>query len=89
MKRKMMRSEEEIIDYMDEACDKVWLIRTIPPINPDPDIEKERVRNVDRILSKYDDIPDDGYSDWECGYWSGILGALRWVLGDEKDSLDT
>lgn len=28
-------------------------------------------------------------SDWDYGYWSGILAALRWVMGDEKDFLDT
>ena len=28
-------------------------------------------------------------SDWEYGYQSGILAALRWVLGEEKDFLDT
>ena len=22
-------------------------------------------------------------------YWEGIMSAIRWVLGDEKDSLDT
>lgn len=29
-------------------------------------------------------------SDWEYGYWSGVMATLRWVLGDEeKDNLDT
>ena len=42
----------------------------------------------------YHDIPTDrrgriNYTDWECGYWNGIMSALRWVLGDEKDFLDT
>lgn len=40
------------------------------------------------ILNAYDDIPDDGYDDWECGYWNGILGAMRWVLGEDRDFLD-
>lgn len=83
-----LRDREEIGQYADEACDKVWLMRS-KPVPERPDIEKDRVAAVKRILSTYDDIPEDGYSDWECGYWNGILGALRWVLGDEKDFLDT
>ena len=72
---------------MDEAFDKVWLMRTHP--GEMSDIELKRRQAATRILSTYPDIPKGGYSDWECGYWNGILGALRWVLGDEKDFLDT
>ena len=78
---------EEIKEYMNEACDKVWLTRTHP--DDDPDIEVTRVHNVNRILDTYIDIPENGYTSWEIGYWNGILGALRWVLGDDKDFLDT
>lgn len=81
------RTEDEITDYMNEAWDKVWLMRSEPC--EDMDIEARRLAGVKRILRTYDDIPDNGYTDWECGYWNGILGALRWVLGDEKDFLDT
>lgn len=93
-----MRRVKEIKEYMDEAFDKVWLMRTHPcDISS---IEKERVKNVtwvtarnaifeQRILETYPDIPEDEYTDWESGYWNGILGALRWVLGDEKNDLDT
>ena len=83
-----MRKREEIKEYLDEAFDKVWLTRTHPCDNPG--IEKTRSENVKRILKTYDDIPDDGeYTSWESGYWNGILGALRWVLGEEKNFLDT
>lgn len=83
-----MRSEEEILMYEKEASEKVWLMRTVPCDNAK--IEKSRQAAVQRILTVYDDIPQKGYSDWECGYWNGVLGALRWVLGDEeKDNLDT
>lgn len=82
-----MRRVKEIKEYMDEAFDKVWLMRTHPcDISS---IEKERVKNVQRILETYPDIPEDEYTNWESGYWNGILGALRWVLGDEKNDLDT
>lgn len=83
-----MRDREEIGAYLDEASDKVWLMRS-RPCSENPAIEKDRRAAVQRILETYDDIPKRGYSDWECGYWNGILGALRWVLGDEKDFLDT
>lgn len=83
----MKRRTTEIKAYMDEAFDKVWLMRTHPCDNLD--IEARRVSAIERILSTYDDIPENGYTDWECGYWNGILGAMRWVLGDDKDFLDT
>lgn len=82
-----MRRVKEIKEYMDEAFDKVWLMRTHPC--DIPSIEKERVKNVQRILETYPDIPENEYTNWESGYWNGILGALRWVLGDEKNDLDT
>ena len=82
------RSEQELIDYEKEADDKVWLMRTSPCDNPE--IEARRQVAAERILATYDDIPEEGYNDWECGYWNGIMATLRWVLGDEeKDNLDT
>lgn len=83
-----IRSINEIEEYMDEAFDKVWLMRS-HPVEDNPSIEAARCEAVNRILTSYDDIPDDGYTDWECGYWNGILGALRWVFGEEKDFLDS
>ena len=83
----MRRSKKEIIAYMDEAFDKVWLMRTHPC--EEAEIEKRRLAAIERIFNTYDDVPDEGYTDWECGYWNGILGAMRWVLGEEKDFLDT
>lgn len=63
-------------------------MRTSPCENPE--IEVRRQAAVERILTTYDDIPEKGYSDRECGYWNGVLATLRWALGDEeKDNLDT
>ena len=81
------RSTKEILKYLDEAFDKVWLTRTHPA--EDHVVEASRRKNMRHVLSKYPDIPENGYTDWECGYWNGIMGALRWVLGDDKDFLDT
>ena len=32
-----------------------------------------------------------GYSEWDCGFYNGVLGTLRWVLdeNENKDFLDT
>lgn len=87
-KRDKIRTEKQIIEYLDEAFDKVWLMRTHPCENKE--IEEKRLKAIERIFNQYEDIPEDGYSDWECGYWNGVLGTLRWVLGEEeKDMLDT
>lgn len=83
-----IRDQDEIVEYLDEAFDKVWLMRNCRISTRNPINEKSR-NGMNRILKEYSDIPKDGYTDWECGYWNGIMGALRWVLGDEKDFLDT
>lgn len=81
------RSEKDIVKYMHEAMDKAWLSRSRP--SDDTDIEETREANVSRIRNTYSDVPDGGYGNWEDGYWNGIMSALRWVLGEEKDFLDT
>lgn len=82
------RLEKELQEYEQEAFDKVWLMRTSPC--GIPEIEARRQEAVERILDTYDDIPEDGYDDWECGFWNGVMATCRWALGDEeKDNLDT
>lgn len=82
-----MRTEEEIIKYMDEAFDKVWYMRSRPC--DIPDIEKGRLKSIKRVEKEYPEVKK-GFDDWECGFWNGVLGTLRWVLGEEeKDNLDT
>lgn len=82
-----MRTEEDIIDYMEEARDKVWYMRSRPC--DIPDIEKRRLEAIKRVEKEYPEVKK-GFDDWECGFWNGVLGTLRWVLGDdEKDNLDT
>lgn len=82
-----MRRKKEIEVYENEAFDKVWLMRTHPCNNPE--IEEQRQAAIERILNTYEDIPENGYTDWECGFWNGILAGMRWVLGSEKNFLDT
>lgn len=82
-----MRTEDEIIKYLGEALDKVWYMRS-RPCNI-PDIEKGRLKSIKRVEKEYPEVKK-GFDDWECGFWNGVLGTLRWVLGEEeKDMLDT
>lgn len=84
-----MRTIEEIQDYENEAFEKVWLMRNAGLPAHDPRNNAIKQAKIETILETYDDIPADGFTDWECGYWNGIMGALRWVMGDDKDFLDT
>lgn len=92
-----MRKVKEINEYMDEACDRVWLVRTQTIFGGmlegsqsiDADILDGAIKAVDKVCEKYNIDFKEPVSDWDYGYWSGILAALRWVKGEEKDSLDT
>lgn len=94
-----MRKKNEINEYMNEAFDVVWFVRTIGLLsdgsleNTPEDIINEVKRNVERICQshgiKNNEDVFEFCDEWKYGYWSGILAALRWVMGEEKDSLDT
>lgn len=82
-----MRKIKEINEYMDEVFDKVWYLRSRPC--DIPEIEENRLKTIKKIEEKYPDV-FNGFDDWDCGFYNGVLGTLRWVLGDEeKDNLDT
>ena len=91
-----MRTEEEIGEYMDEAFDRVWLVRKqvlfeqmlCGQTTIDVNILKGCMESIDKVCEKYNIDFKEPVSDWHYGYWSGILAALRWVMGDEKDFLD-
>lgn len=80
-----MKKKSEIMDRAKEAFDKVWLMNT-KPVPEFPDIEQARLRNIERIRNTYKDIPEEGYNDYDRGYWNGVLDTLRWVTSNEKDS---
>ena len=82
-----MRNEKEINKYLDEAFDKVWYMRTHPC--DDNEIERKRLEAIRRIEKEYPEVKG-GFNEFTCGFWNGVMGTLRWVLGeDEKDNLDT
>lgn len=83
------RSRKDLMAYHKEASDKVWLMRSYNFEMKQPIHEVGRP-GCEKILATYNDIPEKGYEDWECGYWNGILGTLNWILGDEeRNNLDT
>jgi hypothetical protein len=94
-----MRKKKEIDEYMNEAFDIVWLVRTISLLeegrldDTPSDIINEAQKQAARICKNLDINSEEElltrFSDWDYGYWSGILAALRWVTGEEKDVLDT
>lgn len=82
-----MRKKKEILKYLDEAFDKVWYMRNQTCY--DNDMEDKRRISIKRIIEKYPEVLD-GFDSWDCGFWNGVLGTLRWVLDEEeKDMLDT
>lgn len=91
------RTDNEIGEYMSEAFDRVWLVRKqdlfcnmlMGQESIDVDILDGCNKAIDEVCNKYDINFQEPVSDWDYGYWSGILAALRWVMGEEKDFLDT
>lgn len=94
------RIESEIIAAEQEYFDRVWYVRSV--VNADeeiPDLDKgildKMLENRKRIEARYGKqeltkmIGRGHDKAWEYGYASGKLAALRWVLGDEWDFLDT
>ncbi len=95
-----MRAEEEISEAVQEFFDKVWYGRhcglSVADILDDPSMSREE-RDIKKGASKAAAEIEEKYgmeelgpvSDFEWGMLNGKLSALRWVLGDEWDMLDT
>ena len=91
-----MRKKSEISKYMDEAFDRVWLVRTQDIVSDEeamkdtpPYILKGQAEAIERICKEYNIDFNEPVYEWDYGYWSGILAALRWGMGGEKNDLDT
>ncbi|MBU1259846.1 MAG: hypothetical protein KKE31_00625 [Planctomycetes bacterium] len=91
------RSDDEIGAAIEEFFDKVWYNRHqelaynvengIETVNPE--IWKQAKKAAEKIEAKYPPEELGPYDDFEWGMINGKLSALRWVLGDEWDFLDT
>ena len=91
-----MRTEAEILAAEQEFFDRVWYGRS-KRHTPDELRAEGRPENViagmlasrKKIEERYGKRSLGPYSDFEWGMINGKLSALRWMLGDEWDFLDT
>jgi hypothetical protein len=92
------RDESEILAAEEEFFDRVWYNRKLVMLEniergieklPPPDILPGMRRNMRRCEEKYGGQENLVYDDFEWGMINGKLSALRWVLGEEWDFLDT
>jgi len=92
------RSLAEILEAEQEYFDKIWYVRKLitkekiaagetEPLSEDLAAKvDEGMREVEQRYGAENVGPWD---DWNWGFVHGKLSALRWVLGDEWDFLDT
>lgn len=93
------RTEIEILEALEELFDQIWYNRHWGhriDIEEGRDtvnsgIWKQALAAAARVEEKYKDDPEalGPWSDFEWGMLNGKMSALRWILGDEWDFLDT
>jgi Restriction endonuclease len=91
-----IRSVRQILAAEDEMFTRVWYGRKMPADfyrkqGTPENIIKGMVRgkrNAEKRFGKKS-LMGNMKTDWDWGFVSGKLSALRWVLGDEWDMLDT
>lgn len=91
------RDEAEILKAEEECADRIWYDRNclvadkLPErITDAPDeLVLTLVEQMQSIEDRYGLENLGPYSDFEWGLLNGKLSALRWVLGDDWDTLDT
>jgi hypothetical protein len=93
-----MRTEKEISEAEDEMFDRVWFERKkvyitklidneeAMPSKDVMDTMRKAYRDVEKKYGREELNIDD---DFAWGFVNGKLSALRWVLGDDWDNLDT
>lgn len=93
-----MRSEDEIQIAIEEFFNRVWYNRKFNLFyNIEKGIESEPspkqmgviLKEMEKVEKEYGKDNLGPYSDFEWGMINGKLSALRWVLGDDWDFLDT
>ncbi|MER6479884.1 PIN domain-containing protein [Streptomyces filamentosus] len=91
------RSLSDIVAAEGEYFDKIWYGRSLRHDTEDgrinPDLSESLADTIlearRRIEEKYGADNLSPVDDWEWGFLHGKLSALRWILGDEWDFLDT
>ncbi len=92
-----VRTLEEVCEAENMFYEKVWLDRhfsleyRVKQLGEkiDPQIWKDAQKAATKLVKKYGEENVGPYSDFEWGMLNGKLSALRWVLGNEWDMLDT
>ena len=93
-----MRKKAEILKAENEFFDRVWFERKKVYIQnivddieqmPEPKIREGMLKAYREVEAKYGthNLTVEGTFEW--GMINGKLSALRWVMGDEWDMLDT
>lgn len=89
------RSLSEILEAAHELCDKVWYDRHMLARQQGrdkdwkPEIREGAYKSAAKMERKYGKDSLGPWTKFEWGMINGKLSALRWVLGDEWDMLDT
>ncbi len=91
------RSEQEILAAIDELFDKVWYNRHLffrsevqsGKETVSPDIWQGALKAARKVERRYGKAALGPWTDFDWGMINGKLSALRWVLGDDWDMLDT
>jgi hypothetical protein len=87
------RTVREILAAEEEFFDKIWYDRHLRSLakakTQEERLNHPGVEPAKRIEEKYGKDQLGPWSDFEWGMLNGKLSALRWVLGDDWDFLDT
>lgn len=91
-----IRSVKQILAAADELDTRLWYGRKMPPEHyrkqgTREDIIEGMLRQMKEAERRYgkESLMDNMKSDWDWGYLSGKVSAIRWVLGLDWDVLDT
>ncbi len=92
-----MKSKKQLLEYMNEAFDKVWYIRSLTYSKEDlAYLSKDHVKKIlkarEKVEQQYGSEWYENIDNWEYGFLSGVLATLRWAIDkneDDKRLLDT
>lgn len=93
-----MRTQKKILQAEEEFFDRVWYNRKLVMLEairlgrtdmPPEHIMDGMEKHMRTVEAKYGGEENLVYDDFEWGMVNGKLSALRWVMGDDWDMLDT